>query len=495
MERPDIVTKRQLQTLQNTIYAEYRLAETIPLIAFIERYNVLVDEGKIVFDPRIFRLFRKRAIRSLSGVSVISLLTKFWGCPGKCIYCPTNEDLPKSYIPNEPAVMRASLNNFDPYRQIWNRLRSLEITGHTIDKCDIRIIGGTWSFYPKAYQEEFIQAVYDAHTTYSELRKHILSTSLESEKFAAFSIASDFQPTLSSSLEEAKKRNETANSRVIGIAIETRPDWINPKEILQLRRYGVTRVEIGYQTTIDEINELNKRGHGNVESIRATRLLKDAGFKVVAHMMPNLLGSTPKRDLEALVRVFDDPDFRPDELKIYPMVVTPNSELTKIWENGGFRAYDDETLVDLMARMQGVIPEYVRLNRVYRDIPASEILAGSKLANLRQVTEMHMHELGLSRHDIAAREIRERENDPTKAVLDITEYEASGGKEYFLQFIDPVDRTLFSLLRLRIPSPPTPRPLGEDRDEGLALIRELHTFGDQLRVGEKADGTGQHMGF
>ena len=210
----------------------------------------------------------------------------------------------------------------------------------------------------------------------------------------------------SETIEEAQERNEKAKSRVIGIAIETRPDWITPEEIVELRHYGVTRVEIGYQTTIDSINEANKRGHGNKESIQATRLLKDAGFKVVAHMMPNLLGSTPDLDKESLARIFDESDFRPDELKIYPMVVTPNSELTELWKNGGYTPYDDETLITLMAELQAMIPEYIRLNRMYRDIPASEILAGSKLANLRQVTDDRMAKLSLHRKDISGREIR-----------------------------------------------------------------------------------------
>jgi len=172
--------------------------------------------------------------------------------------------------------MRAELNAFDPVRQVQNRLRSLEITGHTIDKCDVRIIGGTWSFYPKQYQEEYIKGIYDAHTNYSIVRKHIANTSIEADTFATFRLEKDFVQQVSATLEEAKKRNETAECRVIGIAIETRPDWITPEEIVRLRSYGVTRVEIGYQTTFDDINELNKRGHGNAESIRATKLLKDA---------------------------------------------------------------------------------------------------------------------------------------------------------------------------------------------------------------------------
>lgn len=175
---------------------------------------------------------------------------------------------------------------------------------------------------------------------------------------------------------------------------------------MRLRRYGITRVEIGYQTTDDVINELNKRGHGNTESIRATKLLKDAGFKVVAHMMPGLVGSTPEIDKTSMQEVWKNQLFRPDEIKIYPLVVTPNSELTTMWECGEFEPYDDATLIPLMAEIQSTIPEYVRLLRMYRDIPAHEILAGSKIANLRQVTEVAMRARGLIRHDISAREIR-----------------------------------------------------------------------------------------
>ena len=494
--RGDITTKEQFHKFKNDIYAEYKLPKSIPGIVLLDRYNILIHECVLTYEARIWKLLRKRAVRSLSGVSVISILTKPWGCPGKCVYCPSYADLPKSYVPNEPAVMRAQLNEFDPIRQIWNRLRSLEITGHRIEKCDIRIIGGTWSVYPLLYQESYIKDIYDAHTTYSELRKNLLSTEMSGEKFASFDIDPSFQMQKSANLEEAKKRNETAESRIIGIAVETRPDELHNLEIARLRRYGITRVEIGYQSTDDEINAISKRGHGNRESIAATKILKDAGFKVVAHMMPNLLGSTPERDMESLEEIFDNPDYRPDELKIYPMVVTPFTELEGIWRDGGFDPYDDETLVNLMAQMQGIIPEYIRLNRMYRDIPSSEILAGSHLANLRQVTDLRMKELGIIRKDISAREIRDRVNKPENAILDVTEYDASGGKEYLFQWLDPVDRTIFSLLRLRVPSQVfdgTEHPIAVLRN--AAIIREIHTFGDQLRIGEKADGSGQHMGF
>ncbi len=323
-----------------------------------------------------------------------------------------------------------------------------------------------------------------------------LQGGLKEAKFTSARTEKSENIQLSQTLEEAKKRNETANSRVIGMAIETRPDWINIDEIKRLRRYGITRVEIGYQTTHDHINELNKRGHGNKESIEATKMLKDAGFKVVAHMMPGLVGATPELDKSAMKEIFDNQLFRPDELKIYPLVVTPNSELTKLWEAGEFEPYDDAKLIPLMAELQSYLPEYIRLNRMYRDIPAHEILAGSKTANLRQVTEIAMRAKNLTRHDISAREIRAKGNSPDNAVLDVSFYEASDGHEYFIQMIDPTDRTIFGLTRLRVPSQyfSGEKHFIEELDNS-ALIREVHVFGDQIPVGFSGDHSGQHQGF
>ncbi|QFR39103.1 tRNA uridine(34) 5-carboxymethylaminomethyl modification radical SAM/GNAT enzyme Elp3 [Candidatus Gracilibacteria bacterium 28_42_T64] len=481
--------------LKNKIYGKHKLPKPIPNIEIIERYNELIATGEAEEDLKFKKIIRKRGVRSLSGVTVISLLTKFFGCPGQCVYCPTFEGLPKSYIPNEPAVMRAELNKFDPVMQIHNRLRALEVTGHKIEKNDIRVIGGTWSVYPKEYQEAFMKGIYDAFNTYDEMKEYIEKTDLSTDRFASFKIKQTYKAKLSKTLEEAKKLNETSRCRVIGVAIETRPDWLNPEEIARLRGYGVTRVEIGYQTTFDDINELNKRGHGNKESIAATKMLKDAGFKVVAHMMPNLLGSNPDMDRESLQKIFDDQNFRPDELKIYPMVVTDKSELTDIWKEGGFTAYDDETLINLTADLEAMIPEYIRLNRTYRDIPASQILEGSHLSNLRQIVEKKLEADGIKLIEVRHREIKDGKNDPKKATLHTFEYEASDGKEYFMTFEDPSDRTIFSLLRLRLP--------GENKEitdalpelKGAAIVREIHTFGDQLSIGEKGSTFGQHLGF
>ena len=486
---PKNFCKQDFHKIKNQIYKKYKIIKPFKSIDLIERYNELIADSSLGEDLFFKKILRKRAIRSLSGLTVISLLTKFFGCPWKCIYCPTFEWLPKSYIPDEPAVQRAVLNNFDPIMQIHNRLRALEITGHKIEKNDIRIIGWTWSVYPIKYQEMFIKAIYDAFNTYDDMKVYLEKTCLDNDKFATFKLKQWYKAKLSKTLEEAKKINETSRLKVIWIAIETRPDWINLEEIIRLRKYWVTRVEIWYQTTIDKINKLNKRWHSNKESIEATKLLKDAWIKVVAHMMPNLLWSNPELDKKSLKEVFNNPDFRPDELKIYPMMVTNKSELTQVWKKWWFKAYDDETLINLTAELQMMIPEYVRLNRTYRDIPANQILEGSKIANLRQLVEKRVKKLWWKLIDTREREIRDGKNNPKDAILHIFKYEASKWKEYFLTFEDQADRTIFSLLRLRLWN----NILKELK--WCAIIREIHTFWEQLNIHEKWWESWQHIGF
>lgn len=525
LEEDNGFSKEEFHKVKNDIYKNYDIPKPFPSIRILERYDDRVRAWEFAQDDTFRRLLRKRWVRSLSWVTVISLLTKFWGCPWKCVYCPTFEWLPKSYIPHEPAVMRAELNKFDPVLQIHNRLRALEVTGHKIEKNDVRIIWGTWSFYPKKYQEDFIKWIYDAFNSYEEMKPHIEKTDFAHDRFASFKLKEGFKMYESKTLQEAIERNKTCKQRVIGMAIETRPDWITPEEIVRLRNYWVTRVEIWYQTTDDKVNELNKRWHGNFESIWATKMLKDAWFKVVAHMMPNLMGSTPEMDIASMKQCFKNQLFRPDELKIYPMVVTDKAELTDIWKQWGFEAYDDQTLIDLMCELEMLVPEYVRINRTYRDIPASEILHGSTLSNLRQLVEDKLLSQWRVMTDIRSREIKDKTNDPTKAVLKTCKYKASDGIEYLLSYEDPEDRTIFSLLRLRIPSsivsPDSQQTFlmttddakaqEENKDpnrvllpkitdylpelQAAALIREIHTFWDQLSIWEKWKKFWQHIGF
>lgn len=494
-KNPDI-SRNDFQKLKNAIYKEYKINKPIASIEILNHYYKKIKNWELEENSKLIKLFRKRWVRSLSWVTVISLLTKPFWCPWECIFCPSYPDLPKSYIPNEPAVARAELNKFDPVKQIHNRLRALEVTGHKIDKNDVRIIGWTWNFYDEEYREEFMKWIYDAFNTYWEMKNHIEETNFWSEKFADFKLKDWYKLSLSKSLDEAKKTNESATARVIWVAVETRPDFINPDELKCFNRHWVTRVEIWYQTTFDEINKLNKRWHWNKESIEATKLLKDAWFKVVAHMMPNLYWSNIEMDKQSMKEMRDNPGFRPDELKIYPCVVTPYSELEELYKQWKHKPYTDEELINLTADLQEIVPEYIRLNRTYRDIPANHILWWSTISNLRQIVDKKMAERWQIALDVRAREIKDKTNDPTKAVLHEIDYEASKWKEHFLTFEDPEDRTIFSLLRLRIPSQHfTKEKHFIEELEWCAIIRELHTFGDQLWIWEKWSTFGQHIWF
>ncbi|MFC1647746.1 elongator complex protein 3 [Patescibacteria group bacterium] len=454
-----IQDQKTLQALKNNFSLRHKISSPSN-VSLIKTYRKLLDEGKIKDNERFFNLIIKRKVRSESGIANVTVLTKHYKCPGKCIFCPSEPDMPKSYLSNEPAMMRAILNDFDGYNQVKNRLKGLERTGHPTDKIEIIVAGGTFSYYPKTYQTNFIKQVYNA---------------LNEDK-------------KSTSLEDAIKKNETAKHRCVGLSLETRPDWITEEEIKRMRKLGATKVEIGIQTLDDKILNLNKRGH-TVDQVRtAMKLLKDAGFKINAHMMPNLYGSSIKKDLEAFKELFDDPDFRPDWLKIYPCVVTPYSELEKMYKAGKHKPYSDEELIDLLVEMKKLIPEYVRVARLYRDIPAESILGGSKISNMRQVIHEKMANTGEKCKCIRCREIKRFV--PEKVELIERVYDSSNGKEHFLSFEDTPNDKLIAFLRLRIPSRTFIRDL-----EGASVIRELHTYGVQIPIDQKGTAGVQHKGY
>lgn len=455
----EINNQKSLQALKNSYSLKHKISSPSN-VSLIQTYRKLLKEGKIVKNEKFFNLIIKRKVRSESGIANVTVLTKHYACPGKCIFCPSEPEMPKSYLSNEPAMMRAILNDFDGYNQVKNRLKGLERTGHPTDKIEIIVAGGTFSYYPKDYQTTFIKHVYNA---------------LNEDK-------------KSTSLENAIKKNETAKHRCVGLSLETRPDWINEKEIVRMRKLGATKVEIGIQTLNDEILDKNKRGH-TVQQVReAMKLLKNAGFKINVHMMPNLYGSSPKKDLESFKMLFEDPDFRPDWLKIYPCVVTPYSELEKLYKAGKHQPYKDDEIIDLLIEMKKIIPEYVRVARLYRDIPAESILGGSKVSNMRQVIHQKMAKQSEKCKCIRCREIKAIV--PKKVELIEREYESSDGKEYFLSYEDTVRDKLIAFLRLRIPSETFLKDL-----ENASVVRELHTYGVQIPIDEKATKGVQHKGY
>lgn len=463
-----IANHREMQDLKNEFSIKYKIPSASN-VELLKVYREMVIRSEIPEDKEFLKLLRKRSVRSQSGIANITVLTKAYPCPGKCIFCPTEPAMPKSYLSNEPAMMRAILNNFDSYKQTRNRIDSLYKTGHHTDKVDVIVSGGTFSFYPKRYQTDFTRGIYNAL---------------------------NYPLPASRSLFTAQKINETAKNRCIGLSFETRPDHINPHELRRLRKLGCTKIEIGVQSLNDKVLELNRRGHGIAETKNAIKLIRDAAYKINVHMMPNLFGSTPEIDLADMKELFENPAYRPDWMKVYPCMVVPWSQLEGIYKKGLYKSYSDQELVNLMVEMTKVWPEYVRVTRMYRDIPANTIVSGSKISNLRQVVEEKMNKMGIISKDIRSREIKDSKVNFEDLELRVKSFEASDGQEFFISYDHPVLDKLCSLLRLRFSS----YSLNGKKHfmpelEGAALVREVHTYGEQVKIANKEGDVSQHIGL
>ncbi|MFH1838593.1 MAG: tRNA uridine(34) 5-carboxymethylaminomethyl modification radical SAM/GNAT enzyme Elp3 [Candidatus Kuenenbacteria bacterium] len=458
----------EFSKIKRKVCGEFKVAP-ISNSDLFETYQKLLNKKEISKQIWLENFFKKHPIRTLSGVAVIAILTKPYPCPGKCLYCPTEKKIPKSYLSNEPAVMRAVLCKFDPYKQVQTRIKSLEATGHPVDKIELIIMGGTWSYFPKQYQTWFIKKCFEALNNQNNNFKKQLT------------------------LEKLQKNNEKAKHRCVALTLETRPDFVNLKEIKRMRKLGCTKVELGVQTLDDSILQLNIRGHKIEQIIQATKLLKDAGFKVCYHMMPNLLGATPKKDFEIFKKLFNNQNFKPDLLKIYPCVVTKNSKLYTLWKQKKFKPYSTQQLINLLIKIKSIIPRYVRIIRIIRDIPSNSVEAGNKISNLREIVQQEMEKKGLKCLCIRCRQIKNQEKIKNqKLKLFIEKYEASKGMEYFLSFEDLERKNLYAFLRLRI--------LRKSNKQFLvlkncAIIREVHTYGQAVEIGEKDKKAIQHFGL
>ncbi len=448
---------KQLKKLKGEIAKEFGIG-MVPNSSIVSKYSQLINEGALERDDALWTLFSKRNIRNLSGVAVITVLTKPYFCPGRCVYCPTEARMPKSYLANEPGAARALRNEFDPYRQVKSRLESLKANGHSTDKCELIVLGGTWTVYPKDYQEEFLKKCFDA-----------------------------FNEEDSDNWEEAKTKNETGPHRVIGLTLETRPDHIDEEEVRRLRRLGCTRVQLGVQTTDQKVLDLIKRDQKNEDVISATRLCKEAGLKISHHYMQGLPGATVKSDLQTIKDAFETPDFQPDHVKIYPTVVVKTSVLYRWWKEGKYVPYTHEELLGLLLEIKKRVPEWVRIERMIRDIPGESILAGNKVTNLRQM----MHDKGVECKCIRCREPYKREVTSDKVEIVDRVYEASGGEEHFISYESPDRQTIYAFTRLRFQEVKNHHiPVLQD----AALIREIHTYG-KLKPIDGGEGGVQHIGL
>lgn len=407
----------------------------------------------------------RKPSKTLAGVTPIAVMVRPKRCEhGTCLYCPKS-DVPQSYTSKSPPVLRGERVDYDAFKQVKARLKAFRLMNHPTSKIELIVMGGTFLEYPEKYQKEFIKKCYDA---------------MNEEK--------------AGSLEEAKKKNEKAKHRCVALCIETRPDRCGEKEIRQMLELGATRVEIGVQMPSDKLYEKTKRHHTVKDVVEATKRLKDSGFKVGYHIMPGLPGSNKEEDLKMFREIFNNEDYKPDQLKIYPCQVMKGSELAKWYREGKYEPYGKEDIEELLRKMLREIPEYCRVMRIMRQIPPSHLVAGTKRIDLRKEVEKKLRDDEEKIDEIRFREIgfnlmeRKREDIGTDLKLKKTGYESSGGKEIFLQFVNE-ENILFGLLRLRFPDKPFLEEL-----KNAAIIRELHVYGKATEVGKEGEGI-QHSGL
>ena len=350
-----------------------------------KEYNKLLKAWEISQNSILEQVLVKRKIRSMSWIVPVQVLTKPYSCPGKCIFCPTESIMPKSYISTEPWATRALLNKFDPINQVYNRLLSLYMTWHDTDKIEMIVLGGTWDSYPEDYKIDFIKWLYDACNTFDKfLKKFDIDTT--TQKAIRDIVAQKWDLIFPDSLEQSQNINETAKNRIIWLTLETRPDMINHINAKKWRELGVTRIEVWVQSVFDDILKANKRWHTLEQTKSAIHILRQYWFKFCIHIMPWLYKSDFDKDIQSFQTLFDSPSFRPDEVKFYPTSVLPNTELYELYKQWKYKPIASEQTTQIIRIVkQDIIPPYTRIKRLIRDIPSTEIIAWSNITNLRQL--------------------------------------------------------------------------------------------------------------
>ncbi|HEX9817803.1 MAG TPA: tRNA uridine(34) 5-carboxymethylaminomethyl modification radical SAM/GNAT enzyme Elp3 [Patescibacteria group bacterium] len=502
--------------------------------------------GQFGLRPYSVELVKKiimKPTRTISGVAPVTVLTKPFPCPGKCIFCPNDIRMPKSYMSDEPGAQRAERNYFDPYLQTYNRLDALFSMGHPVDKVELIVLGGTWSYYPESYQIWFIKECFRAMNDFGpdfsrderkiirefyrkkqreyEKNKQLYLSDDPQKNKQAFEFLTihgdrltkrynqvvsevytapekklgvdDYQTASWKELAKEQLINETGKIRNVGLVLETRPDNISETEVLRVRRLGCTKTQIGVQSLQDEVLTKNHRGHDVAATRRAFRLLRQAGFKIHAHWMANLYGSNPELDKQDFELLFSDPDFAPDELKIYPCSLVASAELMKYYREGKWQPYSQAELLDVLSHVLLNTASFCRLTRVIRDIPSPDIVVGNKKTNFRQIAEAHLDQLGKQSQDIRAREIRGEDFESTKIKLKTIKYETSTSREEFLQYTVPTvnGEKLLGFLRLSFPK----QNSFIKELKNSAIIREVHVYGPALKIGGKSVKHAQHLGL
>ncbi len=451
-------TKNQIKSQIKKICTKYAL-ERIPRNSEILATVSGTDYSKLQ------KILLKKPVKTASGVAVIALMPMPYGCPhGRCTYCPggTEFNSPNSYTGNEPSTINAIENQFDPKKQIISKIDKLIAYGHDPTKMELVIVGGTFLFMPYQYQENFIKSCYDALNGFD-----------------------------SQDLEEAKKNNEGAKIRNVGFTIETKPDYCKKEHVDTMLRYGITRIEIGVQSLQDRVYKIVNRGHTYNDVVESFQISKDAGYKLVAHMMPGLPTMTPQDDINDFKKLFQDDELKPDMLKIYPSLVIEHTPLYKQYLQGQYAPYSDEDMIHVLTEVKKMIPRWIRIMRVQREISPQEIIAGPKSGNLRQIVHENLRKQGVSCKCIRCREIGFSKDPQKELFLHRENYTSSGGNEVFLSFDDSLDR-IYGFLRLRKPSSKTHR---REVTENTCIVRELHIYGKSLKIGQREEDQIQHSGL
>lgn len=449
-------SRDEVLRLKARLCKKYGLSKVPPNYAILEH---VPEEYREVVEPYL----RNKPSRTLSGVAPVAVMTSPCDCPhGKCSYCPggVSKNTPQSYTGHEPAALRGGMYQYDPFLQTKSRIAQLRAIGHSTDKVDLIIMGGTFTSRQRDYQDWFVKRCFDA-----------------------------MNGTDSADLEASQVANETAKSRCIGLTVETRPDWFRSEQVNHALNLGATKVELGVQILDDDVLDGVKRGHHISEVVEATQISKDAGLKVAYHMMPGLPGSSREKDLASFRSMIEDERFRPDMLKIYPTLVVKDTELYELWRSGRYSPPPLEETVKLLAELKSFIPPWLRILRIQRDIPVQLIESGVKKSHLREIVADEMHADGKKCRCIRCREVGRSQ---TKAVpeqsdveLGVNEYAASGGKEVFLSYEVPSEDCLIGYARLRL--------VGDGRSP--ARVRELHVYGEMVPISEMAGSRWQHRGF
>ena len=414
-------------------------------------------------------MLRVHPRRSASGIVVVTAFSAPFSCPhGTCIFCPGGPRVgtPQSYLPRSPGMRSALEVSFDPYLQVKKCLAKYRANGHGVGKVEAIIEGGTFIAVPADYQSRFVKGVYDG-----------------------------LNGVESTDTEKAQTLNESASSRCVGLTLESKPDWCRPEDVDLMLGYGITRLEIGVQSLRDPVLKYNNRGHTVADSVRAFQVVRDAGLKITAHMMPGLPGATAEGDLADLRRLFEDEAFRPDMSKFYPTLVVPGTALARMFEAGLYKPYSTETVIEILSEMKRFVPSWHRIMRIQREIPAKEIQGGVRDGNLRQLVLRRAEEKGFSCRCIRCREVALRgPNDVACGdTLEYKEqrYEASGGVEVFGSYELMPSGIISAFVRLRIPSAAAHR--NELKD--TAIVRELRVYGRTVGVGRREGAAWQHRGL